>query len=725
VRLIVEFKGERREHRFGQGTIVIGRDPSCDIAFPDPKLSRRHLECRFEGGRIIVRDLNTKNGTFLGSQRIEEARLPPGVPLRAGDVWLRFETEEHEESRVASPSVPSPGTERGATAPPGALGDLESRVPAAANYEQDEEPTPSVDQQALAPGPAAPRSIPGEGAEDDARVVVRDNRWYLRDPETGLEVEIVPVQKDGAAPAAEAAAPPGAQLPARIIRRDETLAAPATAVRAPEPGRFSTLMGDRKRRVRVLLAALVGLTVLLVAAAALFKPKQIPPLARSQYRALIDRAVELFQTDPAAAVEQLRALQQRPTEGDPRLAKMLQEAFEADSDAVKNLEKGHEAAEAKWEEVRKSSESTEAAVALARLRGDWFQSQVIDLRYLGDARDAIKRGEYLKALDNTASMDKAGRYAKEAEKLTQQATDEIMKVVAADAGQMRWTDAVQELNALIKARPELAESLQPKVAEYEQNDAQRKNIEEVQRLIQDSKFSEAGQLLEQIGKAGPYAKQAEALLMQIQTSEVRKNAQNAYDRGLGEQAVEMLTKAGLGEWQTTVRMRAVIKAKARADEALQGGRFAEAQAAWEEILRLEPAKNNAYAQEAQRNKDNIGAAKTAFAHKVVDEAALASRNHKYQAARDGYQEALKLDPANKEATAGLARMSKSALVDFNGAIALPRDTLEQVNEVLRELQSVRDRILTDDPIYVQVEREIAEVKRIKAKLEKPGDQKAP
>jgi hypothetical protein len=70
-------------------------------------------------------------------------------------------------------------------------------------------------------------------------------------------------------------------------------------------------------------------------------------------------------------------------------------------------------------------------------------------------------------------------------------------------------------------------------------------------------------------------------------------------------------------------------------------------------------------------------------------------------------------------------MSKSALFDFNIAISMPRDTLEQVNEVLQRIQAVRERILTDDPLYLQVDRELTEVQRIKAKLEKPGAPKAP
>jgi tetratricopeptide (TPR) repeat protein len=721
VRLIAEFMGERREHRLREGTTLIGRDPSCDIAFPDPSLSRRHLECTLESGRILVRDLNTKNGTFLGSQRIEEARLPPGVPLRAGNVWLRIETDEHEEAPAASASVPSPGTERGATTSPGPLSDLESRVPASENYEQDEEPTPGVDEPALAPGPAA----------DAARVVVRDNRWYLRDAETGSEVEIVPVQKGGAAPVAPgAAASPGAQLPARIIRRGETLPAP-TAVRPPKPGRFAALLGDRKRRTRILLAALAVLIVLVVAAAVHFgQPKPIPPLTRSQYNELIKGVVELFRTNRAAAMEQLRALQQRPTEGNPRLATILQEAFKSDADAAQNLEKGYETALANWEEVRKSSESTPTAIKLAQERYNWFRSQMNDLESLSAARDAIKQGDYPAALKDAAGVDKAGRYGKEAEALIQQATDVIMKAAIEAADQARWPDAANKLHKLIEARPDLAESLLPKVAEYEQNETQRKNVEDATRLVHEGKFAEAEPLLAKVGEAGPYAAQAAALLVQIRQSDVVKNAKKAYDNGLGEQAVDMLKKAGLGDSQEAGRMRAVMKAKAKANDALQAGRFAEAKAAWEEIVRDEP-QTNAYAREAKRNlnPDNMLAMVKERVRKLVgqaDDADDARQNHyDYQTARNDYEEALKLDPANKEAKDGLARLTKDALFDFNIAIAMPRDTLEQVNEALQKLQAARDRILTDDKLYLQVNREITEVLRLKAKLEKQGGQKGP
>jgi hypothetical protein len=70
-------------------------------------------------------------------------------------------------------------------------------------------------------------------------------------------------------------------------------------------------------------------------------------------------------------------------------------------------------------------------------------------------------------------------------------------------------------------------------------------------------------------------------------------------------------------------------------------------------------------------------------------------------------------------------MSKSAVIDFNIAIALPCDTLEQVNNVLQILQSVCARILVDDKIYREVSGKITEVQRLKAKLEKQGGPKGP
>ncbi len=63
---------------------VIGRDASADIRLSDPKVSRRHVEVRLDGGLWIVRDLGATNPASLlgaGPARIlrsDTARLPHG-----------------------------------------------------------------------------------------------------------------------------------------------------------------------------------------------------------------------------------------------------------------------------------------------------------------------------------------------------------------------------------------------------------------------------------------------------------------------------------------------------------------------------------------------------------------------------------------------------------------------------------------------------------------------
>ena len=46
-------------------TISIGRNPENVVVIPDQEVSRKHAELSMEGGKIIVRDLNSKNGTYV------------------------------------------------------------------------------------------------------------------------------------------------------------------------------------------------------------------------------------------------------------------------------------------------------------------------------------------------------------------------------------------------------------------------------------------------------------------------------------------------------------------------------------------------------------------------------------------------------------------------------------------------------------------------------------
>lgn len=61
-------------------TLVIGRDPNCEIVVPDRQISRYHARLMPAPDGIILEDLGSKNGTYCNGQRLDEP-----VVLQDGD----------------------------------------------------------------------------------------------------------------------------------------------------------------------------------------------------------------------------------------------------------------------------------------------------------------------------------------------------------------------------------------------------------------------------------------------------------------------------------------------------------------------------------------------------------------------------------------------------------------------------------------------------------------
>lgn len=73
-----------------QPPFLFGRGKNVDVKLSHPLVSRQHCRIEMRGGQLIVRDLDSLNGTFIGSERIEqEAVLPPGGLLTVGTVTYR------------------------------------------------------------------------------------------------------------------------------------------------------------------------------------------------------------------------------------------------------------------------------------------------------------------------------------------------------------------------------------------------------------------------------------------------------------------------------------------------------------------------------------------------------------------------------------------------------------------------------------------------------------
>ena len=68
---------------------ILGRGRDATLALPHSLVSRRHCEITESDGQLVVRDLGSLNGTFIGSERIDEAVLPAGELLTVGTVTFR------------------------------------------------------------------------------------------------------------------------------------------------------------------------------------------------------------------------------------------------------------------------------------------------------------------------------------------------------------------------------------------------------------------------------------------------------------------------------------------------------------------------------------------------------------------------------------------------------------------------------------------------------------
>ncbi len=69
---------------------TIGRGQDNSITLRDALISRQHCRISLHEGVLVVNDLDSMNGTYVGSERIHgQTQLPPGTLLTVGTVTFR------------------------------------------------------------------------------------------------------------------------------------------------------------------------------------------------------------------------------------------------------------------------------------------------------------------------------------------------------------------------------------------------------------------------------------------------------------------------------------------------------------------------------------------------------------------------------------------------------------------------------------------------------------
>lgn len=69
---------------------TVGRGDDCNITLADGSVSTRHACVMANGGQLVLRDLNSTNGTYVNDQRIQEQILHHGDVVRIGATDVRF-----------------------------------------------------------------------------------------------------------------------------------------------------------------------------------------------------------------------------------------------------------------------------------------------------------------------------------------------------------------------------------------------------------------------------------------------------------------------------------------------------------------------------------------------------------------------------------------------------------------------------------------------------------
>jgi pSer/pThr/pTyr-binding forkhead associated (FHA) protein len=108
-----------RSHELNVDKTTIGRVEDNTFQIAEASVSSHHCEILLRGSDVMVKDLNSTNGTFINGEKVGESVLKPGQVLRLGQIEMRLEdgamsaapAPAHAPAPAAprAPSAPSPG----------------------------------------------------------------------------------------------------------------------------------------------------------------------------------------------------------------------------------------------------------------------------------------------------------------------------------------------------------------------------------------------------------------------------------------------------------------------------------------------------------------------------------------------------------------------------------------------------------------------------------------
>ncbi len=87
-----------RTHDLKADKTTIGRVEDNTFQIAEPSVSSHHCEVLLRGSDVVVKDLDSTNGTFINGEKVSESSVKLGQILRLGQIEMRLEGDAPAES---------------------------------------------------------------------------------------------------------------------------------------------------------------------------------------------------------------------------------------------------------------------------------------------------------------------------------------------------------------------------------------------------------------------------------------------------------------------------------------------------------------------------------------------------------------------------------------------------------------------------------------------------
>lgn len=94
--VLTVIEGNDRGRQFIGATpeLKIGRQPENHICLRDPKVSRFHAIIKIKDSYLMIKDLQSTNGTIVNNLRVRRQKLQPGDQIKLGDSIIQVTLEK-------------------------------------------------------------------------------------------------------------------------------------------------------------------------------------------------------------------------------------------------------------------------------------------------------------------------------------------------------------------------------------------------------------------------------------------------------------------------------------------------------------------------------------------------------------------------------------------------------------------------------------------------------